>query len=180
MRRRRADGPPILENAKGRVNPEQFLEFVIVRTLRRMAQRAPRVDSDVARALLLGTALAESGLVYLRQVPNGPALGVYQMEPATHFDLFESWLNYRPDWYGIVTQFSGPDLDAFELVGNLPYATACARAHYWRVAEPLPKLEAAGLAAYHKRHFNTAAGRADVRDTARHFARAIHLVVASH
>ena len=45
--------------------------------------------SPAARALLLGTAAQESAMGrYIRQLRGGPALGIFQMEPATHDDIW--------------------------------------------------------------------------------------------
>jgi len=40
--------------------------------------------SQPAEDLVMGTAAQESRLTYLRQLGGGPALGLWQMEPATH------------------------------------------------------------------------------------------------
>jgi hypothetical protein len=51
--------------------------------------------------LLLGTALTESGdMHYLHQLGNGPALGVYQMEPTTHEDIYDNYLKYKKELPG--------------------------------------------------------------------------------
>lgn len=52
--------------------------------------------SQAAEDLLLGTAIQESGLVHVRQV-GGPALGYWQMEPATHDDIWASFVQHRPE-----------------------------------------------------------------------------------
>src|SRR5271167_3363149 len=44
--------------------------------------------------LLMGTAAQESQLIYTHQI-NGPALGYFQMEPATYDDCFTNFLDYR-------------------------------------------------------------------------------------
>ena len=64
---------------------DQF-EDLIKRVLR--GQNLPRKQSAID--LLLGTAAQESAFgTYLRQV-NGPALGAFQMEPAT-FKSVKAW-----------------------------------------------------------------------------------------
>ena len=55
-----------------------------------------KVYSDSAKVLLIGTCDIESNLgTYLYQI-NGPALGIYQMEPATHDDIILNYLKYNP------------------------------------------------------------------------------------
>ena len=55
-----------------------------------------------AETLLLGTAKAESGLIYLKQL-KGPALGLYQNEPKTHKDTWDNYLKYKPELAKLVT-----------------------------------------------------------------------------
>lgn len=85
--------------------------------------------SREAEYLLLATAAHESRLSYLRQL-NGPALGVYQMEPATLDDLYENYLAYRGP--------TMPPRDCERLIYDLRYATQVARLHYYRFPERLP------------------------------------------
>lgn len=44
------------------------------------------LGGDSAVNLVTGTALAESRAAYVRQLGGGPALGLWQMGPATHDD----------------------------------------------------------------------------------------------
>ena len=49
--------------------------------------------SQVAEDLVMGTAAQESHFSYLEQLHQGPALGMWQMEPATFRDI---WINFLP------------------------------------------------------------------------------------
>lgn len=120
--------------------------------------------SQAAENLLLGTAVQESGLRYLRQLGRGPALGVYQIEPATHDDVWTNFLAFRPALAESLSRLAAPVPDRrTQLVLNLAYATAMARLIYWRRPEPLPEADdVAGLARYWKAHFNTVLGRGTV------------------
>ncbi len=64
-----------------------------------------------AEDLVLGTALQESNLRYLRQLNDGPARGVYQMEPATHDDIWENYLAFRAELSAHVSAFLVPERD---------------------------------------------------------------------
>ena len=58
----------------------------------------PGAEAEYAAVLLTGsgTAAVESRMgTYLRQI-GGPALGIWQVEPATHLDCWDNWLDYRP------------------------------------------------------------------------------------
>ncbi len=95
----------------------------------------------VAEDLVLATALQESNLRYLRQLNDGPARGVHQMEPPTHDDIWENHLAFRAEPSGRVSAFLAPGQDRVDqLVWNLAYATAMCRVHYLRV--PIPATSA--------------------------------------
>lgn len=54
--------------------------------------------SDEAVDLLMLTAAQESEMGrYLYQLGNGPARGIFQMEPATHRCLYENYLKNKSD-----------------------------------------------------------------------------------
>jgi len=84
---------------------------------------------------------------------GGPALGIYQMEPATHNDI----VSHMGDRY----QWMVPDPE--RLAYDLRYATLMARADYWRFPEPLPDADdIVPLALLYKKRWNTGAGKARV------------------
>lgn len=116
-----------------------------------------------AEALVLGTACQESHCgLWLVQLGQGPARGIYQMEPRTHDDLWDRYLIDRPDLAKKVSRWRiqyGNGTGAEELVGNLYYATAMCRIFYLRVAEPIPET-LPGQARYYKTYYNTPAGAA--------------------
>lgn len=117
--------------------------------------------SPVAVNLLLGTAAQESHMgTYIKQIGKGPALGIYQMEPATYKDIWDNFLKYKPTLEERVSQFAIMQPDHDEMVGNMYFATAMARVHYWRVRERLPANpnDVAALARYWKRYYNTPLG----------------------
>lgn len=130
--------------------------------------------SEAAEDLVLGTAAQESGLRFLRQLGGGPALGLYQMEPATHDDIWENFLRFRTGLAAAVAMFRSPSVpDRLQLTGNLLYATAMCRIHYYRVPAPLPSQgDVAGYAAYWKAHYNTAAGAGTEAEFARNYGEA--------
>lgn len=147
------------------LSPSQFIRYVIRPTL-----KAVDLWSPWAERLLFGTALQESGLVYLRQLNNGPALGVYQMEPATHDDIWNNYLRYRPGLNQAARRFSRvagipglPRPEAGEMATNLAYATVMCRLHYYR--SPVTPIDMnaperdAYLAKAWKRFYNTAGGK---------------------
>lgn len=137
------------------IDVEQFRAAVVGPALRHLGLWSPAAEN-----LVVGTALAESGLTYLTQLGGGPALGPFQMEPATHADIWDNWLRYRPDlgWTAAMLRAGWPD-GAAQLRTNWLYAAAMCRLHYRRAPEPLPDADdVVGLAYYWKEHYNTRLG----------------------
>lgn len=142
------------------MNIDQFNSYVLIPTF----EKLPLLDSPVARDLVLATILHESNnLEYIKQVGGGPALGVCQMEPATHKSLYADFLDYRPSLAKEIkdaancSNYYPPD--ANELIHNLRYAVAMCRVKYYRVSEALPNNTPFELAGYWKRHYNTLLGK---------------------
>lgn len=122
--------------------------------------------SDSAVNLLLGTAAQESHFgTYLRQLGNGPALGVFQMEPATLNDIWDNFIVYRSPEFQRALMDLGYLKDAARLVYDLRYAAIMCRIHYYRVPEALPAWNTVnGLAHYWKDHYNTHLGAGTVSE----------------
>jgi len=143
------------------IDVKQFVTLVIRPTLLELGLYTP-----AAERLLLGTALVESNLTWLAQTPRGPALGVYQMEPATHDDIWIHWLARKPVWNARVRSFSRaigtpgfPRPVAQELVTNMAYATVMTRMHYYRRPFGMPTEHSDwALAQIWKQHYNTRLG----------------------
>ena len=133
--------------------------------------------SPAAENLVIGTGITESRLYYLKQMGEGPALGIYQMEPFTHNDLWRTtlWGTYLGARVSrLLPSFSGVSPRATEMIGNLYYATAMCRVHYRRIKEPLPANDAVALAKYWKQYYNTPLGKGSWEKSAVHFALAVN------
>lgn len=142
------------------LNPVEFRRHVIRPALMKLGLQSP-----AAEVLLLGTALTESRLSSLVQTNGGPALGLYQIEPRTHGDIWRNYLAFRPKLAARVLRVSAVPAGHAQLIWNLAYATVIARLIYRRVAAALPASDdPAALARYWKEHFNTAAGKGRIQD----------------
>jgi hypothetical protein len=139
-------------------------EAVIRPTLKHLELWSPAAEN-----LLVGTIAIESGGRRLRQAGGGPARGLYQIEPATHDDVWENYLEHKPKLSGrvalLMTSWFAAgkgDADHRELDGNLFYSTAIVRIIYLRVPEVLPHADdIAALAVYWKKYYNTPLGKGD-------------------
>jgi hypothetical protein len=144
------------------IHVQQFRELIIKPTLEHMG-----LYSRSAENLLVGTALVESRLEYLKQLRGGPALSVYQIEPTTHDDIWRSFLTFSPHLRDKTVELLSHRATMREdkcsdLVGNLPYSTAIARLVYYRIPRALPEsTDIPGLAQYWKKHYNTYLGKGD-------------------
>lgn len=120
------------------------------------------LHSRSAVQLLLGTAAAETRLGHYVHQISGPALGIYQMEPATHDDIWLNYLSYRPQLADVISDMIPEDRSgnpAEMLLTDLRYATVMARVHYLRSPLPLPQEgDWAGMAAMWKSVYNTNLG----------------------
>ena len=142
------------------MDADHFRAFVVRPALLRLG-----LHSAAAETLLVGTALVESGgLRWLRQRGGGPALGLFQIEPATHDDVWTNFLRYRDPLADKAAAFAAPWPSRHEqLITNPAYACVVARLIYYRAPAPLPKADdLVGLARYWKAHYNTALGAGTV------------------
>lgn len=140
----------------------ELRQYIIRPTLQNLDLWSPAAEN-----LLLGTAAQESQLGYYLVQRNGPALGIYQIEPATHRDVWTHYLSYRLPLADRVSKLtvSSPKLTVPDtmLITNLAYTTAIARIIYQRAAQPLPPADdIEQLANYWKQHFNTPLGKGTV------------------
>ncbi|MBF0165084.1 MAG: hypothetical protein HQM01_11385 [Magnetococcales bacterium] len=139
------------------LDPHQLREQIIRPTLQRLI-----LWSEAAEELVLGTAIQESGLRFVRQLGSGPARGLWQMEPATHDDL---WLNYLHSRTKLALNILGPypKPDPGRLVWDLTYSCAMCRVHYLRCPQELPSAgDIKAQAAYWKKFYNTPLGAGTV------------------
>ncbi len=123
--------------------------------------------SESAEVLVMATGLAESNLQFTVQQGNGPALGYFQIEPATH-----NWLIEK---YGGQTKYSFI-LDglrklsdkvgmAIEMRDNPQYAAAMCRLRYFAVAAPIPGMYDIGAMAHMwKKYYNSEDGAGTIQE----------------
>lgn len=144
------------------MNITQLRELVVRPALQFIGLHTPAAEN-----LVLGTAIVESATDFLRQSGSGPALGLWQMEPATHDDIWVNYIGYRRALVERMNQLttSAAITDgATELVGNLYYAAAMCRIAYARAPEQLPEAnDALAMAKLWKLRYNTPKGAGTVQ-----------------
>ena len=126
---------------------DHFRDQIVIPACERLGLASPE-----AIELLVGTAIQESRLTYLTQLGSGPALGLFQIEPATHDDVWTHVVQSRARFTGALGVRS-----VERLVYDLRYGAMIARLLFWRHPEPIPT-DLEGQAHYWKRYYNTPLG----------------------
>lgn len=144
----------------------QYFSEILVPSLNQLS-----LYSTPAAKLIMGTVMQESRFRYLVQLGNGPALGLAQMEPRTHDDIWDNYLKYREGLADPILRHLGSRTaqpDARRMVWDLKYSAMMCRIHYRRVPSKLPT-DPPGFAAYWKQHYNTRHGAGTVHEFLRNW-----------
>lgn len=147
------------------INVDQYIEGIL-----RPCLIAIDMYSEEAESLLLGTMAQESRFgTYIKQLGDGPALGFYQMEPATYHDIRKNYLDFRDPLCCKIASYldyrSFPTAEA--LIYDLRLQVIFARLHYIRVAEELPEAgDIREQAHYWKKYYNTSDGKGTEKEFA--------------
>lgn len=136
------------------MDAKDLRDLIIIPTLEKLSEYDPRMNSPAAVNLLLGTCAQESDMGFFIKQIRGPALGWFQVEPATHDSLWEHYLGQKSKrpLARLVTGLAAHDsiewgddraairVDHAQLL-NPFYATAIARIKFWTIVEPLPEAD---------------------------------------
>lgn len=129
---------------------------------------------DAVELLMLTSAQESHCGTYIEQI-NGPALGIFQMEPGTEWDVWFNVLKYKKKLKKKVNSFLiqheyNSRLHNLNLRANLPYQIIMARMLYLRFSEPLPiHTDVLGMAKYYKKYWNTELGKATVQEAVNNY-----------
>lgn len=148
--------------------PSTLSTFIIHPTLEHLGLWSP-----AAEVLLLMTAATESRLGYwLEQQGQGPARGLYQMEPVTMRDTISRVKRY-PVLSVALDSLRQPKAPLLvQVAHDAVFSTALACLKYYLDPQPLPEAaDLEGLASYYKRAWNTEAGKATVVQALRDYRR---------
>ena len=144
-----------------------FRQFIINPALAALAPAGIPVTKTAAD-LLMATAAMESDLgTWLSQV-GGPALGVFQSEPASLLDLLNKLTLTQ---LSALVPIKTSQMPVVQIESNLVYAAAICRLFYWHNPMALPPDTISGLWGMYKTVWNTDAGAA----TQEEFATALKL-----
>jgi hypothetical protein len=139
------------------MNSQQLLDHIITPTLKYMGGNYDSLD---ARMLLLSTAAIESNCGYYIKQVGGPALGIWQMEPATHDDIWsecDALYDCLGQEVGLLSGVHKTDADSMVIYPM--YACAMARLKYSMDPKRLPSYnDKHAIYDYYKRIYNTELG----------------------
>lgn len=149
------------------MDAKQLLELIITPTHKYMGGN---YQSDSADLLSLCTAAIESDCGYYIKQVNGPALGIWQMEPSTHDDIWDNCDALKGIGStlvrSVVFSISPMGKCGNEALISAPmYACAMARLKYSMDSNPLPKVtgnrkeDERAFYDYYKRVYNTILGK---------------------
>jgi len=136
--------------------PDQLREMIIKPALQDLS-----MYSEGAVDLMMFTCAVESdGGTYFHQL-NGPALGIYQMEPETYNDIWQNYIKHNSRILMIMlSNFDCHGMPSEDrMVYDLRFATAMCRLHYSRHAEIIPN-NTEQIWEYYKKYYNTEKGAA--------------------
>lgn len=124
---------------------------------------------------VLGIGNKESGYRYVKQLGAGPALGFWQMEPATHDDLWKNFIQFRPALQqALKALLAGAEPAPGRLVTHTLYAAAMCRVHLYRAPAIIPAAgNAVGWAGFWKTYYNTGKGAGDAAEAVPYFLEAM-------
>lgn len=160
------------------LDPRQIRDLVVRPAL---AALGPAASTLAGEQLVMGTGAQESGFRFLKQLGSGPALGIFQMEPATYRDIWKNWLPAHPELRAVLQEMVSCALpEPATMVWDLRFAAAMCRVFYLRVSLPLPPADdIVALAAYWKRYYNTELGRGRPAEFVNNWARSCAALYAA-
>ena len=164
-------------------NATQFKEHIVEPTLRDLIELLPGVNKEQAVDLLMGTCWQESlGGTYLVQMGGGPALGAYQMEPATLSDIYDNYIEYNEGLEAQVYDYWPPHSPINMMISDLTYQTVMCRIHYYRQSFTWPEKKMVDhswdtyitqLGEIWKKYYNTYKGKGKVSEFVHNFPREV-------
>jgi|TARA_R100000501_G_C2593538_1_gene92758 hypothetical protein len=120
--------------------------------------------SEDAVDLVYKTGNAETGYRHLKQMGGGPAIGFWQVEPATLIDIIDNYVKYRPELEKRLKSlgFSKSGIET-RVMSNIALQAVFCRLKYKRDRYALPKSsDLKAQAEYWKRVYNTHLGKGTI------------------
>ena len=138
---------------------KKSIQKIIDWTLREMSMYSPEASEMVYK-----TGLAETGYRHLEQI-KGPAIGFFQVEPATMRDTWDNYIIYRQDLKSKLWGLGyDEESDVDRVMGSIILQVVFCRLKYRRSPKALPECgDLEGQAKYWKSIYNTELGKGTVK-----------------
>ena len=154
------------------IEPAQLQKEIILPALYRLSDWTNKHMCDThAIMLLMGTCAQESQMGrYLKQI-NGPACGIYQMEPKTYLDVWNrSMIRFPELKIHLSSVYGGGQFTYHRLVEDLSYATIFCRLFYYLIPKSLPSAyDVNAIGNFWKTYYNTKHGKGTVEEFVKNF-----------
>tara|TARA_Y100000310_G_C20565974_1_gene755510 strand:+ start:107 stop:553 length:447 start_codon:yes stop_codon:yes gene_type:complete len=137
---------------------KKSIQKIIDWTLREMSMYSPEASEMVYK-----TGLAETGYRHLEQI-KGPAIGFFQVEPATMRDTWDNYIIYRQDLKSKLWGLGyDEESDVDRVMGSIILQVVFCRLKYRRSPKALPECgDLEGQAKYWKSIYNSELGKGTV------------------
>lgn len=124
-------------------------------------------EPGLMKYLILGTAAAESRMGFYNRQVRGPAIGMFQMEPNTAWDILQNYVAYRDIMKDAIKAVTGCSMRSRsglinELEFNPELQVVMCGIHYRRRKAQLIDREPETLAAIWKEKYNTYKGKGTI------------------
>ena len=121
--------------------------------------------SEDAADLVFKTGMAETGYKAIKQYGGGPALGFWQVEPATINDTIENYVKYRSKLEKLLISLGYDETHSeMRVMSNIALQVAFCRLKYKRDKYALPKAnDLKAQAEYWKRVYNSHLGKGTIK-----------------
>ena len=143
---------------------KQFTTHIVQPTLSKL-----EMDHALSAVeMMVGTVAVESSFEFIKQKGGGPAIGFFQLEPATIEDVVVRYVQNKDKTFRanfeqaslLVAPWNFTAAGLLDhVMANLRLQCAIARVKYWMTPEALPPLaDIPGYARYWKKYYNTING----------------------
>ena len=135
-----------------------------IRNIIAWALKETNLYSHEAADLVFRTGMAETGYKHLKQMGGGPAIGFFQVEPATLKDTMDNYVKYRPELQKGLKKLGYDESDMeYRVMSNIALQAVFCRLKYKRDKYALPLIgDLKGQAEYWKRVYNTHLGKGTI------------------
>ena len=143
------------------LNITQFREDIVLPSLHALQM----YTKEFAELLVFTCATESAGGTYVKQI-HGPAVGIFQIEPASLTDLWVNFIVRNPSYMNLLTMNFGVHRMPMpiDLITDLKLATAICALFYKRHKVNVISTEPSDLWDIYKKYYNTELGKAE-KDT---------------